>query len=69
MKKVISLICITLSLLSANNMLAQDDKKVDPFLADQKFMSGNYEAALDDYLSLQWEVRCSLILQKPHPLL
>ena len=52
MKKIISIICIALSLLSVNTIFAQDDKKVDPFLADQKFANGNYEAALDDYLSL-----------------
>lgn len=52
MKKVIAFTFVACSLLSINNSFAQDDKKVDPFLADQKFNSGNYEAALEDYLSL-----------------
>ena len=53
MKKRISLVSIAILLLSANFTFAQDEpKKVDPFLAEQKFTNGNYEAALDDYLSL-----------------
>jgi tetratricopeptide (TPR) repeat protein len=52
MKKVLSLVCIAFLLLSVNNTFAQEDKKVDPFAADQKFNLGNYEAALEDYLSL-----------------
>lgn len=30
----------------------EDAKKVDPYKADDKFIHGNYESALDDYLSL-----------------
>jgi len=35
-------------------MFAQDQSsiKVEPFVAEQKFIKNNYEAALDDYLSL-----------------
>lgn len=51
MKKVIALTVAVCSLLSLQSF-AQDDKSVDPFLADQKFNAGNYEAALEDYLSL-----------------
>lgn len=56
MKKIVTLACIALSLLSLNTF-AQEDKKVDSFLADQKFNNGNYEAALDDYLSLLDETK------------
>ncbi|HEY0030524.1 MAG TPA: hypothetical protein VGC65_07190, partial [Bacteroidia bacterium] len=52
MKKIANLACIALSLLSVGSVFAQDEKPADPFLADQKFNKGNYEAALDDYLSL-----------------
>lgn len=52
MKKVIALTLVACSLFSISNSFAQEDKKVDPFLADQKFNSGNYEAALEDYLAL-----------------
>jgi hypothetical protein len=52
MKKTISLVSAVLLLFSANFAVAQDDKKVDPFVTDQKFQFGNYESALDDYLNL-----------------
>lgn len=53
MKKTISLTCITIFLCSFS-ISAQDEitKNVDPRAADKKFISGNYEAALDDYLQL-----------------
>ncbi len=52
MKNVLSFILFVVAILSINNSVAQSDKKVDPFLADQKFNSGNYESALEDYLQL-----------------
>ncbi len=52
MKKIITIVLLAFSLLSINNSFAQEDKKVDPFLADQKFNNGNFEGALEDYLSL-----------------
>lgn len=53
MKKVLSFGCIALSLCSLS-LNAQDEitKKVDPHEADKKFLVGNYEAALDDYLQM-----------------
>jgi tetratricopeptide (TPR) repeat protein len=44
-------------LSSFDAAFAQDDKKVDPFQAEQKFINGNYEGALDDYLSLLDEAK------------
>jgi tetratricopeptide (TPR) repeat protein len=52
MKKLLALVFITFSLFLSKGMFSQEDKKTDPFLADQKFNNGNYEAALEDYLSL-----------------
>ena len=52
MKKLHPFILLTFILLTSNVIKAQSDKKVDPFLADQKFINGNYEAALEDYLQL-----------------
>ncbi len=52
MKKILPFILLTFSLLSVNAIIAQSDKTVDPFLADKNFNSGNYEAALEDYLQL-----------------
>ena len=52
MKKILSFILLIFSLLAVNTINAQSDKKVDPFLADQNFNNGNYEAALEDYLLL-----------------
>jgi tetratricopeptide (TPR) repeat protein len=54
MKKLLPIITIALFLISAHVGFAQDetDKKADPYEADKKFLMGNYEAALDDYLVL-----------------
>ncbi len=53
MKKTLPLFCITLALLLANSVFAQKGGgKNDPFNAEQKLIQGNYEGALDDYLSL-----------------
>lgn len=54
MKKTISFVCIAFSILSSSLIFAQDesDKKVDPYDADKKFLLGNYEAAMEDYLNL-----------------
>jgi len=42
-----------LTALTAGFAFAQEaDTKVDPYKADSKFIQGNYEAALDDYLNL-----------------
>ena len=42
-----------LTALSSGFAFAQDaTTKVDPYKADSKFIQGNYEAALDDYLNL-----------------
>jgi hypothetical protein len=47
-------IALLLLLISANLVLAQDEtsKNADPHDADKKFLAGNYEAALDEYLNL-----------------
>ncbi|MCW3071046.1 MAG: hypothetical protein JWO44_936 [Bacteroidetes bacterium] len=54
MKKSVSLVFTFLFILFANLLIAQEeaDRKVDPYEADKKFLQGNYEAALDDYLVL-----------------
>lgn len=52
MKKLGSLTLLIASLVCANIAVAQSDKKVDPYVADQNFINGNYEAALEDYLLL-----------------
>jgi tetratricopeptide (TPR) repeat protein len=54
MKKTWLLLTTLLSLVFTNFTFAQDeaDKKTDAYMADKKFLQGNYEAALDDYLSL-----------------
>lgn len=53
MKKIFS-ICLLLSCSATfvNSAYSQDEKKTTPFIADQKFNSGNYEGALEDYLTL-----------------
>ncbi len=53
MKKSLFFAC-SLFLLSAPAAFAQDEptKKVDAYEADKKFLLGNYESALDDYLAL-----------------
>ncbi|HEX8515699.1 MAG TPA: hypothetical protein VF868_05820 [Bacteroidia bacterium] len=54
MKRLLSHGFTVLMLISVSFTFAQDDddKKVDPYTADKKFIAGNYEAALDDYLEL-----------------
>jgi len=54
MKRSLSIVCAALLLFSTNVIFAQDEssKKSDPYDADKKFIQGNYEAALDDYLNL-----------------
>ena len=52
MKKLPALVFIIFSLFLSKEMFAQEDKKTNPFLADQKFNNGNFEAALEDYLFL-----------------
>lgn len=53
MKKFIyNSLILTLFLFSALPVFSQDEKKTDPFAAEQKFISENYEGALEDYLSL-----------------
>ena len=53
MKKSLFFVC-SLFLLSSPVAFAQDEptKKADAYEADKKFLQGNYEAALDDYLAL-----------------
>ncbi|MBA3705338.1 MAG: PD40 domain-containing protein [Bacteroidetes bacterium] len=53
MKMKIALLII-LAIFSVKNISAQvgNTAKADPYVADQKFLKGNYEGALDDYLSL-----------------
>lgn len=54
MKKILSLVCVTLMLFLSNYGYAQKDRgKIDPFDAEQKLIQGNFEGALDDYLSLR----------------
>ncbi|MFL5762770.1 MAG: hypothetical protein ACJ77K_02440 [Bacteroidia bacterium] len=48
---------IALLLSSFDSTYAQDEKKPDPFAAEQKFNSGNYEGALDEYLALLDETK------------
>lgn len=54
MKRAVRFVCAVAMLLSANGLLAQDEatRKVDPYETEKKFLQGNYEAALDDYLTL-----------------
>ena len=54
MKKTIPFVCIALMTFLTSSVFAQKDleKKVDPFDAEQKLIQGNYEGALDDYISL-----------------
>ncbi|MDQ3048601.1 MAG: hypothetical protein M3R27_13715 [Bacteroidota bacterium] len=52
MKNALSLFLSAVLLISSSLVVAQDDKKADPFKADKLFNSGNYEAALDEYLNL-----------------
>lgn len=54
MRKKISLIGIALTMILVNSVFAQigKEKKIDPFIAEQKLVQGNYEGALDDYLGL-----------------
>ncbi|MCE3278143.1 MAG: outer membrane protein [Bacteroidetes bacterium] len=51
--KKLSYLSTLLLMLTVNLTFAQDEnKKADPHEADNKFLSGNYEAALDEYLLL-----------------
>src|SRR6218665_2423258 len=54
MKRSLSFFSAALLLFSTTLTFAQDEasKKADPYEADKKFIQGNYEAALDDYLTL-----------------
>lgn len=54
MKKSASFLSILFILISVHTVFAQneDGKKADPYEADKKFLQGNYEEALDDYLVL-----------------
>src|ERR1035437_5992505 len=53
-KKTISFVFIAISVFIADSITAQKDngKKNNPFAAEQKFTAGNFEGALDDYISL-----------------
>ncbi len=53
-KKTISLLFITISVFLANSITAQkaSGKKNNPAEAEAKFTAGNFEGALDDYISL-----------------
>ncbi len=55
MKKIASRVCIVFALLIMAPVFAQHGGKVDPFEAQQKLIQGNFEGALDDYLSLREE--------------
>lgn len=54
MKKNSSIfLCLLLCVVSHFSFAQeQEEKKIDPFKADQKFINQDYEAALDDYLGL-----------------
>ena len=54
MKNKKALLCISIVLLISNSIFGQKKEgwKVDPFNAEQKLNQGNFEGALDDYLSL-----------------
>lgn len=54
MKRILSIAFTAILLLSRTVSFAQDEdaKKTDPYEADKKFLNGNYESALDDYLNL-----------------
>jgi len=52
MKKTIYLAALFSLFFVANVTIAQEEKKTTPFIADQKFINGNYEGALEDYLTL-----------------
>lgn len=55
MKKKSLFFYFVISTLTIHSVLAQDQSiiSVEPYVAEQKFMKNNFEAALDDYLSLQ----------------
>ncbi|MES2591985.1 MAG: hypothetical protein V4608_08880 [Bacteroidota bacterium] len=52
MKRIQKLVYITFLLLVTNLSFAQSGK-IDPFDAEQKLLAGNFEGALDDYLTLR----------------
>lgn len=52
MKKLHTLLFVIFTLSVSSLIYAQENIKNDPFIADKKFNSGNYESALEDYLSL-----------------
>jgi len=52
MKNLKSIFVLLFALSTTIVFAQEDDKKTDPFKADQKFIQGNYESALEDYLSL-----------------
>ncbi len=54
MKKKLLFFYLLPSLLTVQVVVAQDQSsiRVEPYVADEKFIKNNYEAALDDYLSL-----------------
>jgi hypothetical protein len=54
MKKKLLFFYLVLSLMTVHSVLAQDQssEKIEPYVAEQKFIKNNYEGALDDYLSL-----------------
>jgi tetratricopeptide (TPR) repeat protein len=53
MKKVILGICITFAFVFSKPISAQSGGKVDAYEAEQKLIQGNFEGALDDYMSLR----------------
>ena len=54
MKKVLTIVCLTLALVFTKSSFSQKGaEKVDPFAAEQKLGQGNFEGALEDYLSLR----------------
>lgn len=55
MKKVVSGACIVFTLFLASSAFAQSGAKTDPYETEQKLIQGNFEGALDDYLSLREE--------------
>ncbi|MBL7883117.1 MAG: PD40 domain-containing protein [Bacteroidia bacterium] len=52
MKNLKSIFALLFALSYTIIFAQDDDKKTDPYKADQKFILGNYEGALEDYLSL-----------------
>lgn len=53
MKKIMPCACLVITLFFSPTAFAQKAGKIDPYDAEQKLLQGNFEGALEDYLSLR----------------